>query len=88
MLWLVVLAVGVFLCACHGHEEIGNNVIVQNEVFTVTGDSIIEDTVVACVSRKGDHIRTNISTARLDSLYRHNDLSDVDFVQGRHGKSA
>lgn len=83
LLWLVVLAVGVFLCACHGHEEIGNNVIVQNEVFTVTGDSIIEDTVVACVSRKGDHIRTNISTARLDSLYRHNDLSDVDFVQGK-----
>ena len=83
LLWLVVFAVGVFLCACNGHEEIGNNVIVQNEVFTVTGDSIIEDTVVACVSRKGDHIRTNISTARLDSLYRHNDLSDVDFVQGK-----
>ena len=83
LFWLVVLAVGVILCACHGHEEMGNNVIVQNEVFTVTGDSIIEDTVFACVSRKGDHIRTNISCARLDSLYCHHDLSDVDFIQGK-----
>ena len=83
LMWLVVLTVGVFLCACHGREEMDHHVIVQNEVFTVTGDSIIEDTVVACVARKGDHIRTNINTARLDSLYRHNELSDVDFVQGK-----
>ena len=45
-LMLAALAVSlVLMCACGGRKEMSNLVIVQNEVFTLTGDSIIEDSV-------------------------------------------
>ena len=66
---LAAIAVGFnLLCSCEGRKEMSNQVIVQNETFTVTGDSVIEDTVFAHVI-KPDRIETNITLARLDSLY-------------------
>ena len=81
-MWLAVLAVGVLLCACNGRKDMSNQVIVQNEVFTLTGDSIIEDSVVAYCPRP-DRIESNVTIARLDSLYGHVDTAKVRFVQGR-----
>ncbi|MBQ9555977.1 MAG: hypothetical protein IJV05_07115 [Muribaculaceae bacterium] len=78
---LAAIAVSVFLCACGGRKEMSNQVIVQNEVFTLTGDSVIEDSVYACV--QGDHIKTNIAPSRLDSLYSHVDPEKVHFIQGK-----
>ena len=82
-LWLMALAVGLLLCACHGRQEMNNQVIVQNEYFTVTGDSVIEDSIHAWVPRKGDRIESNIRLDRLDSLYDHYDTLNVHFVQGK-----
>lgn len=78
---LAAIAVSVFFSACSGRKEMSNQVIVQNEVFTMTGDSLIEDTVYACV--KSGHIESNITLARLDSLYGHVDPERVHFEQGR-----
>ena len=45
---LAVMTVSMCLvCSCFGRKEMSNLVIVQNETFTMTGDSIIEDTVFA-----------------------------------------
>ena len=53
LLSLMVVAVGLLcLCGCHRNGELTSHVIVQNERFTVSGDSVIEDTVFACVARK------------------------------------
>ena len=80
---LAVIAVScVLLCACHGRSEMSNRVIVQNDSFTLTGDSIVEDTVFA-LAVKPDFIETNITLGRLDSLYSHVDTSRVQFTQGR-----
>ena len=79
---LAAIAVSVFLCACGGRKEMSNRVIVQNEVFTLTSDSIIEDTVFACVLPSGN-IKSNITTSRLDSLYSHIDSGRVRFVKDR-----
>ena len=82
-LMLAAFAVSlVVVCACGGRKEMSNLVIVQNEVFTLTGDSIIEDSVYACVLPDGS-IKSNVTLARLDSQYSHVDTAQVRFVQGR-----
>lgn len=82
-LTLAVFTVGFsLLCSCNKHHEMSNSVIVQNETFTLTGDSITEDSVFATAS-KPDRIETNITMNRLDSLYSHVDPERVQFVHGR-----
>ena len=79
---LAAMAVSLaLLCNCSGRKEMSNQVIVQNELFTLTGDSIIEDSIYACA--KSDYIETNVSLERLDSLYRQVDSSRVRFVYGK-----
>ena len=58
-----------------------NHVIVQNETFILTGDSIIEDSVFA-YAVSPDRIETNITMGRLDSLYGDIDSARVVFVHG------
>ena len=70
------------LCGCGGRKEMSSQVIVQNETFTLTGDSVIEDSVFA-YAISPDRIETNITMSRLDSLYRHVDTSQVQFTHGR-----
>lgn len=82
-LWLMAVAVSLMLCACHGRQEMNSQVIVQNDAFTVTGDSVIEDTVTAWVPRHGDCIETTMSLGRLDSLYDRYDTLNIKFVQGK-----
>lgn len=80
---LTVMAVSLgLLCGCGGRSQMSNQVIVQNDTFTLTGDSVIEDTVFA-VAIKPDRIETNITMSRLDSLYGHVDSSRVQFTHGR-----
>lgn len=62
--------------------------IVQNEAFTLTGDSIIEDTLMAWVPRSMDRISSNLTLARLDSLYGHIDSLEVKFVQGKRWRKS
>ena len=76
------MVASVLLSACGGRHEMSNQVIVQNETFTLTGDSVMEDSVFASAF-KPDRIETNITMARLDSLYRHVDTARVRFVHGR-----
>ena len=80
---LAVLAVGLILCACGKGKEMSNQVIVQNEAYTVTGDSIIEDSIIAWVPKSMDRIGSNLTTANLDSLYSNLDSLNVKFVQGK-----
>lgn len=82
-LWLMAVAVSLMLCACHGRQEMNSQVIVQNDAFTVTGDSVIEDTVTAWVPRHGDCIETTMNLGRLDSLYDRYDTLNIKFVQGK-----
>ena len=83
-IWLAAFAMGVLLCACHGRSEMSGHFIVQNSTFTVTGDSIIEDTVIAWVPKSQDRINSNITLARLDSLYGHmSTVNEVKFVEGK-----
>ena len=87
---LAATVVGLCLCvclSCLSHScrragEMNSRVIVQNDTFTLTGDSIVEDTVYACVSTPG-RIETNVTLARLDSMYCHVDTARVRFVQGK-----
>ena len=80
---LVTLVVGSsLLLGCGGRKEMSNRVIVQNETFTLTGDSVIEDSVFA-VAVNADRIETNITMNRLDSLYSHVDPEQVQFTHGR-----
>ena len=80
---LAVITVSfVLLCACGGRREMSSQVIVQNETFTLTGDSVIEDSVFA-YALSPDRIETNITMNRLDSLYRHVDTARVQFTHGR-----
>ena len=81
-LTLVAIAAGLILCACSGRQEMSGNVIVQNDTFTLTGDSLVQDTVFARV-QSPDRIETNLTMAHLDSLYRHVDTSRVHFFHGR-----
>ena len=82
--WMLAAMVAsvLLLSACGGRHEMSNQVIVQNETFTLTGDSVMEDSVFASAF-KPDRIETNITMARLDSLYRHVDTARVRFVHGR-----
>lgn len=83
MVVLAVFAVSFcLLLACHGRDGMGNHVIAQNDTFTLTGDSVIEDTVFA-YAVSPDRIETNITMCRLDSQYRHVDTANVAFVHGR-----
>ncbi len=79
---LAAIVVGLVLCACHGHKPMSNRVIVQNDDFTLTGDSVIEDTVIAYCPTP-DRIESNVTLARLDSLYRDVDTARLRFVAGR-----
>lgn len=76
----VVTVSFVLLCGCGGRNQMSSHAIVQNETFTLTGDSVIEDTVFAAA--KPDRIETNITMSRLDSLYGHVDSSQVQFTHG------
>ena len=80
--WLLAaIAVSLVLFAC-GDKEMSNRVIVQNDLFTLTGDSVIQGQFYACASAP-DHIESNISVSYLDSLYRQVDTTRVHFVQGK-----
>ena len=80
---LAAIAVGLILCACNKGKEMSNQVIVQNEAFTLTGDSIIEDTIIAWVPKSQDRIATNMSVSRLDSIYRNVEVENLKFVSGK-----
>ena len=83
---VIVLAVALallVLSGCGGRGEMSGRVIVQNDTFTLTGDSVIEDTVFARALSSRDRIETNLTMARLDSLYRHVVISRVRFDHGR-----
>ena len=80
---LAAFAVSLLLFACSGRKEMSNQVIVQNEAFTLTGDSIIEDTIVAWVPKSQDRIATNMSVSRLDSIYRNSEVENLKFVSGK-----
>ena len=80
---LAVLAVSLLLFACSRDKVMSNQVIVQNELFTLTGDSIIEDTIVVWIPKSMDRIASNLPLARLDSLYGNIDSLEVRFVQGK-----
>ncbi|MBQ1486662.1 MAG: hypothetical protein IIZ44_09410, partial [Muribaculaceae bacterium] len=83
MLWLVAAVMGLLLlCGCHSRQEKASRIIVQNERFTVTGDSIVEDTVMAWVPKQGDRIASNLTLDRLQTTYG-NDSLGVRFVQGK-----
>ena len=80
---LIAFAVSILsLCACGGRNEMSNQVIVQNESFVLTGDSVIEDTVFACAPSV-DRIKTNITLGRLDSIYGRLNPERVKFEHGR-----
>jgi len=80
---LAVLTVSIGLvCSCGGRKEMSNRVIVQNELFTLTGDSVIEDSVFAYAA-EADHIETNVTLARLDSMYSKVNPAKVRFVRGK-----
>lgn len=85
---LVAIAVGLILCACGKPKEMSNQVIVQNEAFTLTGDSIIQDTIIAWVPKSMDRIESNITLEMLDSIYPHADSLHFKFVKGKtwHGR--
>lgn len=79
---LVVALSLLALCGCGGRSEMSSRVIVQNETFTLTGDSVIEDTIFASAVAPG-RIESNLTMSRLDSLYSHVDTTRVRFVHGR-----
>lgn len=80
---LAAIAVSLgLLCSCGGRKEMSSHVIVQNETYTLTGDSVIEDSVFAFAINT-DRIESNITINRLDSLYSHVDPSKVKFTHGR-----
>jgi len=82
MLAAMVAVSAILLCSCDGGKEMSSQTIVQNDSFTLTGDSIIEDSIVAWVPDSRDRIESNMSLSRLDSLYGNIDSSDVRFAQG------
>ena len=83
MVVLAAFAVSiVLLCACSDRRQMSNRVIVQNEIFTLTGDSIIEDTVIA-YSPDPSRIVSNVTVARLDSLYGDLGNTPLHFVHGK-----
>lgn len=67
---LAAIAVSLLLFgSCGGHKEVNGKIIEQNDSFTVTADSIIEDTIWAVAPASRDRIESNISLARLESVY-------------------
>jgi len=82
---LAAIVVGAILCACTERKETNNRVIVQNDLFTLTGDSLIEGDIIAYCPSPGS-IESTVSLSRLDSLYAHVDTSRVHFVEGKRWK--
>ena len=80
---LAAFAVSLLLFACSGRKEMSNQVIVQNESFTLTGDSLIEDTIVTWIPNSQDRIATNLSVSRLDSIYRNSEIENLKFITGK-----
>jgi hypothetical protein len=80
---LAAIAVSLLLFACSGRKEMSNQVIVQNDSFTLTGDSLIEDTIVAWIPKSQDRIATNLSISRLDSIYRNSEFENLKFISGK-----
>lgn len=85
---MVLMAVAVsalLLCGCSGRKPSGDNAIVRNEVFTLTGDSLTEGDIFAHIGKGKDRgIVTNMTVARLDSLYSLADTAArVRFVQDK-----
>lgn len=86
--FILLLATTVVGCiilsfSCDRKSQTGGNVILRNERFTITADSLIEDSVFAAVSPQGDRIETNITMSRLQQLYGAVDTARVKFVHGR-----
>lgn len=81
MLLAAVVVGCVSLCSCGRQGEMSNRVLVQNETFKLTGDSLVEGPVFARAAAP-DHIETNITIGRLDSLYGWIDTSRVEFAHG------
>ena len=81
MLLAMLVVSCILFCNCGSNSGMSNQVIVQNETFILTGDSIIEDSVFAYAVTP-DRIETNITMGRLDSLYGYIDTAQVIFVHG------
>ena len=65
--WLLIsLAVVMALASCHG-ERMSDQVITQNDAFTLTGDSLIEGGIVATAATPL-HIESGLTRERLDSI--------------------
>jgi len=74
------------LCGCNTRKPMSDKVIVHNEVFTLTGDSLTEGHIYAHTTTMKDHIETNLTVSRLDSLYHKIDSTKVHFVKGKSWK--
>ena len=71
------------LTGCHDDSQMSGHVIVQNDTFTLTGDSIVEGASTRAVAVSPGRINAIVDVARLDSLYRHVDSAHVRFVEGK-----
>ena len=80
---VAAVAATILLCCCSDRQQMSNQVIVQNDTFVMTGDSIIEDTVFARALPDGSRIETNIKLARLDSMYGQVGNTQMQFVQSK-----
>ena len=83
--WVVLMAItvsAVLLCSCKDHKPMGDNVIVRNEIFTLTGDSLTEGAIYAHAI-KDNSMSTNITLDYLDSIYSNVDTTRLRFVQGK-----
>lgn len=90
---LTVAAVGLFvlsLGSCNRDgQQMAGGVIAQNDVFTMTGDSIIEDTVYA-TAEGPDYIKTNVSLQGIEAIAHRmmGDSSEIRVLAGKtwHGR--
>lgn len=81
---LAAIAVSiVLLCSCHHHNniEMSDQVIVENETFTLTGDSIIEGDIVVCAPNR-NCFESNLDISLLNDKYSNLDTARVKFVEG------
>ncbi|MBO4871008.1 MAG: hypothetical protein J5565_03380 [Muribaculaceae bacterium] len=79
-LWpLLLIVLSVTLTACHG-KRMSDHVIVQNEAFTLTGDSLIEGGIIATASTPL-YIESSLTHERLDSI-----ANAFAFITGNEGR--